>query len=320
MSNLFYQGIEIAMSSGNLNGVFAKIDRVQDIKVDYQIPRVQTRVLGRFKPLNDQPVINYTPAALSINYTMGNKDVPRNLGILNSTGIATLIGNGTQVIDWGCRSFQLYNSPVNSTQYAGEWDATSGVLKAFTLAGAVSEAVKGAFSVECLDFQQVANNTSKNVPVYSGQLVKSENIIITGIDFTGLGFSGLIIQSFNFQTSFNYASTFRMGTKYPERRMTDGVATLQISAFMEGTTNTVTGLSQYDCGTFITGQYVLSLQPSCVPEPPLTITLLNPYLDSQSLGSQVGNYVSVDLSFSIPLTVVAVEATGVGMGSNVTLT
>lgn len=319
-TTLFFQGAEVAVSSGVTNGVFALIQRVQSIDVSFQFPRTEQRVLGRFKPLNERPVVNYTPVNLSVNYTEGNKDVERNLGFLNSTGVLIQMGQNTEVTNWGARSFQIYNAPVNSPAYAGQWNVVSGVVKSFSLAGSVGGVVEGSFNVEALDLQQVANNTARTVPNYSGQVIKSENISITGINFTGLGYSGLTIQSFNFGININYASTFRIGTKYPERRITDASATLQIVGFMEGVTNTVTGLNVYDCGTFITGTYVFSMTPSCSSEPPTLITLTNPYLERQSVGTQVGNYTSIDLGFSCPLTVVPMEATGAGFGSNVTIT
>ncbi len=171
--------------------------------------------------------------------------------------------------------------------------------------------------MEALDRQQVANNAGRTVPNYSGSVVKSENISITGINFTGLGFSGLTIQSFSFQASVNYGNTFRLGTRYPERRVTDGVASLQLVGYMEGVTSNIDTLNGYACGNALTGTCVLSLQPGCSNEPPLNITLVAPYLDSQTVGVQVGDYVRVDLGFIIPLTTVVAETT---VGSNVTFT
>ncbi len=305
------------MSSGIVNDTYARIQRVTNVTTAYQLPRTQQRVIGRMLPLNQQPVLNYTPVNLSVNYTSANSDVPRCLGLLNTTGILTQIGQNTQVMDWGARSFQIYNAPVNATNYAGQWNVVTGVLKSFSLAGSVGGVVEGSFSVEALDQQQVANNSVRNVPNYSGTVVKSENIAITGINFTGLGFSGLTIQSFSFQTSINHAATFRIGTQFPERRITDGTATLQIVGYMEGITNTVTSLNAYACGQSVTGTFVLALTPGCSNEPPLTITMVSPYLDSQSVGTQVGNYTEITLGFSIPLTTVPAETT---LGSNVTLT
>ena len=309
------------MSSGNSLGIYALIQRVQSVSLDFQIPRTETHVLGRFKPLPDRPVINYTPVTMSCNYVYGNKDVPRNLGILNSTGVATLIGQGTQITDWGCRTYPVYLSPVMLQNYVGEIHLVSGVLKSFALAGSVNEPVRGTFSVEGLDLQQITNNGQSTTPNYSGQLVRFQDAQLTGIDFTGLGYSGLIIQSFQFATSFTYASDFNIGSQYPVRRMIGANSSLQLSAYIAGTTNTVTGLGVYSCGTFITGTYVLTLQPSCNPnEPPTVITMQNPYLESQSFGASVGNFIEVSLGFSCPLTIVPFEATGFAMGSNLTIT
>ncbi len=316
-TTLFFQGAELAMSSGIVNDTYARVQRVTSISTAYQIPRTQQRVIGRMLPLNLQPVLNYTPVNLSVNDTMGNKDVVRNLGLLNTTGILTQIGQNTEVTNWGARSFQIYNAPINATNYAGQWNVVTGILKSYSAQGSVGGVVEESFTVEALDLQQVANNSARTIPNYSGQVVKSENMVLTGINFTGLGFSGLTIQSFNFQTQINYASTFRIGTQFPERRITDGAATLQINGFMEGVTNNITSLNGYACGGSLTGVFVLSLTPGCSTEPPMNITLVSPYLDSQTVGTQVGSYTSVDLSFSVPLTTVASETT---LGSNVMIT
>ena len=312
------------MSSGASATAVAKVDRVQDIQVDSSIPRAQTSVIGKFKPLNDQPVINYTPTSLSVSYMKGNKDVERNLGLLNSTGIGVQIGQGTDVSDWGARNYQIMNVPTygaaQSLQYAGQWDVVSGVLKSFSLQGSVGEVVKGSFSVEGLDLRQVTNNAGRTIPNYSGNLIKPQGVTITGIDFTGFGLTGLTIQSFSFQASFDHAQTFRLGSQYPERRVTSIGAALQIVGFMEGASNALSSMTGYDAGSPYNGDYVLTLQPSCGPEPTTVITMSQPYLTSQSLGVQVGNFTQISMGFAVPVSVIAFEATGAGMGSNVRIT
>ncbi len=322
MGNLYFQGAVLAMSSGTA-GAYGVVERTQDVRVNAQPPRLNTMVMGRVKPLNDRPVNNYTPIQLTSNAAMGSKDIPRMLGLLNPTGVAVVIGQGTTLADYGARTFQIYQAPTNVQQYQGQYDVATGVLKSFSLAGSTNDVVRMSFSVEAFDFQQVANTNARGIPAYSGQLVKPENMTFTGIDFAGLGFSGLIVQSFNYQLTFNHAQTFRLGSKFPERRMTEATATLQVSAFLENTNNTVPTFTVYDCGQFITGSYALSLQPSCVnpvAEPPLVITFVNPYLESLSYGAAVGNFISVDIAYSCPLSWVPFEATGANMGSNVTMT
>lgn len=321
MPNIFFQGATVNVSSGTTLGTYATVDRVQSVQFSYNIPRTDIRTLGRFKPLADRPVINYTPVSMSVSYLKGDKNVEACLGLLNSTGLATLIGNGTKVTDWGLRTYPIYLSPVTLQSNVGEFDVVSGALKSFSLAGAVNEPVRGSFSVDALDLQEIPNGNARVTPNYSGQLIRSQDITYTGIDYTGLGYSGLIIQSFTFAASFDYASHIKLGDQFPVRRMINGNATLQLEAYIEGTTNTVPTLNQYQCGSYITGTYVFTLQPSCVGnQAPTVITLQNPYLESQSLGVQVGNFIQVSLGFSVPLTIVPFEATGAGMGSNCTIT
>lgn len=322
MANIFFNGLIANMSSGNTLGVYAPIDRTQSVRVEYQIPRANIYTLGRFKPLPDRPVINYTPVTMSVDYIKGDKNVETCLGILNSTGVATLIGNGTKVTDWGCRTYPCYLAPVSQPNNVGEYDVVSGVLKSWGIQGTVNEPVRASFSVDALDLQQVVNNNAKTTPNYSGQLIRFQDSTLTGIDFTGLGYSGLIIQSFSFNTSFSYASDFQIGKQYPARRMTEASASLQLSAYIDGVTSTVTGLNVFSCGSPLSGIYTLTLQPSCAGnQAPTVINLYYPYLESQSFGAQVGNFIQISLAFSIPLTISAYEATGLaGLNSNCTIT
>lgn len=319
--NPFFQGAQLNMSSGNVFGVYAPVDRVQDVRWDYSIPFNETKVLGRFKPLPDEPVINYTPVSMSVSYLKGDKNVETCLGLLNSTGLAVLIGNGTQITDWGCRTYPIYLSPVSLQSNVGEIDIVSGVLKTFSLQGSVNQPVQGSFTVDALNAFQFPNGNARTIPNYSGQLIRSQDIIYTGIDFTGLGYSGLIVQSFSFNASFDYSSQFNLGSAFPTRQMINGNAALQIQGYIQGTTNTVPSLNQYSCGNYISGTYVFTLQPSCVGnQSPTVITMQNPYLRTQSFGAQVGNFIEVTFGFGIPLTIVPFEATGAGMGPNVTIT
>ena len=321
MPAFVFQGADVLMSSGTNAGVYAYIDRVQDAKVDFQFPRADPHMLGQFKPANQLPIINYTPVNLTVNYTKSDKNVERNLGILNSTGLATLIGNGHCISDWGLRTYPIYIAPISTQLNAGEIDVVSGALKSFSLAGSLNDVVRGSFTVEALDLQQVPNGGSSVVPSYSGQVIRSKDVTITGIDFTGLGYSGLLIQSFNFDASFNYTPRIRLGEQYPTKIMTDGVASLRLSAFIQGTTNTITGLNIFSAGGYITGTYVFTLQSACSStEPPTVITFTNPYSQSQAIGFQAANFLQADLSFSVPLTIVPYEATGYGFGPNVTIT
>lgn len=313
-----FQGATVNISTGNLLGVYAPVDRVSDVNFDYTLPRVNTTNLGRFKPLDERPIVNFAPVTMTVNYIYSDKNVPRCLGILNSTGIAIQIAQHSKVTDYGCRTYPIYISPASLGNNLGEFDIVSGALKSFAIQGSVNDIVKASFQVEALDLQQYTNNNPRIIPIYSGQVVRPQDAMLTGINFTGLGYSGLIIQSFNFSTSFEYASQLRMGNQYPERKMNGGGITLSVAGYMEGTTNPVSSLSGYYPGNYISGQYVLSLQPGCNPiDSPTVITMTNPYLESQSISAPVGDTIKVNLSFSIPLTVVPGECAA---GSYVTIT
>jgi hypothetical protein len=318
MSNLFYNGADILMSSGNAGTTTAQIQGIQSANIGYQIPRSNIPVLGRFKPLNQRPVINYTPVPVSFEFVKFNKDVEFNLGLLNPTGIAVQIAQSPMTLaNYGMRDVEVKLCPNNSESYAGQYNLRSGVINSYSIGGSVGDPVKGAFAMEFLDLQQVVNTSARTVPNYSANIIKSENYTITGMNFSGFGYSGLILQSFKLDVNFSRTAAIRLGEKYPERRISEANATLSLQGFLEASSNAVTSLTQFDCGNFVTGNYSLSLLPSCSSEPATVINMTNPYLESNSLGIQVGNYISVDLMFSAPLSIIPSECSN---GSNVTIT
>ncbi len=314
-NSLFYQGAELWMTTGGSPSTFAMVPRVQNVSVGFQVPRSNVPIIGRVKPLNQRPVINYVPVSLSCEYVKGDKSMEYNLGLLNPSGIAVTQGLLPDVSTTGVQNFQVLLAPNSSSSYAGQINVWSGVLNSFSLAGSVGDPVKGSFSMDCLDRNQVANNSARVAPSYNAQLIKNENITLTGIDFTGVGYSGVVIQSFKLDVNFQRVSTLRLGEKYPVRRLTEAVATLSLQGFLEGVTLSP-GLSGFDCGNFQAGNIGLSLLPSCSSEPATVITMTNPYVESSNLGVQVGNYISVDISYSVPLSFVSSEASS---GSNLTI-
>lgn len=318
MSNIFFQGAEVWVSSGSEGSSYMRLPRVQGIGAGFQIPRVTIPVMGRFKPLAERPVINFTPVPLSIEYIKGDKAFEDNLGLTNATGVGVALGaaDSNSVAGFGCRNFQIRLAPHTSPNYAGQINVLSGVLTSFSLGGSIGDPVKGAVAFECLDWQQVTNTGVRSDITYSANLIKSENIILSGIGFSGLGITNLIIQNFKLDVTFGRVATIRMGNKYPERPITDVHANLSIQGFLEGINTDITSLTGYDCGTALANPIQLTLSPSCSSEAATVITMTNPYLDSQQFGAQVGNFISVDMSFSCPISTIATEAQ---TGSNLTI-
>ena len=318
MANQFYQGAEAFLSSGADGTVTAPIARLQSVNFGYQIPRANIPILGRAKPLNQRPVINYTPTTVSFECVKGDKDMERNFGILNSTGVAVALAQTSDTIaNYGMRNVEVKLAPITSQNYAGQINLYSGVLNSFSLGGSIGDPVKMGFSMEFLDMQQTGNTNARTVPSYNANVIKSENMTLTGMNFSGVGYSGIILQSFKLDVAFERTATIRLGEKYPDRRVTQANATLSVQGFLEAPSNGVQSLTQFDCGNYLTGTYSLSLSPSCSSEAATVISMTNPYLESNNLGVQVGNYISVDMTFSTPLGFTANECAD---GSNLTIT
>lgn len=315
MPNIFFQGAELRISSGEAGTLTALAPRTQSISVSYQIPRQNITNLGRFKPLVSRPVVNFTPVQISFDYIKSDNTVENFLGIANPTGLPNLLSNSESVNGYGLRNLEVVMSPTVSATYAGQIQVWSGCLQSYSMSASVGEPARANIAMEALDMTFIANTSGKATNDYSANIVKPENISISGIYFSGLGISSIITQSVSLSMSINRAATFRLGRKYPERPITEVNASLQLNGFVENI-NAFTGMATHDCGNPLTGVYYITLLPSCSNEAVSTYVIRNPYLDSFNFSNQVGNFASVDLSFSLPLSILASET---GQGSNITL-
>jgi len=310
-----YQASELTMSSGALGVTQQSVERLQSVQVSYSPPRADVGVLGRFKVLNDRPVINYIPAAFSFNLIKATKEVETNLGLINPTGVGIVFAgtDGFSVNGFGARNFNVLVSPSQANNYNGQMSLLSGVLNSYSVSAGVGQPTQMSVGGEALDLRFVANTAGKASSTYNSLMIKSENVAISGIDISGFGLSGLTVQSFDLGLSIGRQSSFQLGQKYPSRLVTDIKATVAIRAFFEGINTSFTGLNQFDCGTPYTGSFFFTLVPSCFSSPATTYIAVNPYLTSFQYGAQVGSFSSIDLNFDIPISLNSGEAV---IGSN----
>lgn len=315
-----YSAGQVKMESGVLyQSVMQPVNRVTDVKIDYSVPRANISVLNRGKPLEQRPVINYTPVNVSIDMYKSDNSLEQMLGLVNTTGIAMLITDTDPLTaTYGIRSMQVYYAPTTSANYNSLLDIKSGVLMSYSLQGSVSEAMKQSVSLQFLDMSGSVNTTARDTTTYAAAVVKPENISLTGIQFTGYGITGITVQSFSLGVQFSRTSVMKMGSAFPSSRpLTDVSATLQVRGFLEGFNNSITGLSTYSCGNPTYTTIALVMTPACASSSPTTVTIRNPYLESFSVAGQVGNFTTVSMSFSMPLGPNPLE---VSDGSTLTIT
>ena len=281
------------------------INRVTNIKIGAQISRQNTEVLNRGKPLEQRQVINYSPVDVSFDLLKSDNSLEIMLGLINPNGIVTNIyDTNSQTATYGIRSAQVYYAPTTSTNYNGLYDLKSGVITSYGLQGTINEAVRESIGMQFLDMSGSVNTTARDSSNYTAALVNPSNIQLTGIQFTGYGVTGMNVQSFSFNVGFSRVAVMQLGTKFPVRRqLTNVVATMQVQGFIEGLNNSLTGLSQYDCGTPSYGTVGLTMNPLCgLPgTSPSTITMINPYIESFSADAQVGGFTTFSASFSMPI-------------------
>lgn len=322
---LFQAGATFIESGVLYASSMQQIQRITAVKISDNVPRANVMVLNRGKPLEQRPVINYIPVDGSFDFIKSDNMIEQCLGLVNSSNLATNITNTTAAnATYGIRSMQIYYAPTSSANYNGLLDLKSGVLTSYSLQGGVSDPIRGNFALQFLDMSGSINTTSRASTNYVAGLVKPENQSLTGLGsntsllLTGYGLTGVTVQSFSFSAGFSHASVQQLGQRFPiERPLTDVAASLQIQGFFEGINNSVTGLSYLQCGNPTFGTIALTMSPACSTSSPSTITMINPYLDSFGLDSQVGGFSTFSVSLSMPLGPNPLETTD---GSVVTLT
>lgn len=317
---LFNAG-SVLMGSGALySDVMTPLQRVTSIRTNAQVPRANVNVLNRGKPLEQRPVINYIPVDASFEIIQSSLRAEQTLGLVNPTGIAAAITEtSASTATLGIRNMQILFAPTNSTNYNGELDLKSGVLTSYGLQGSVGDPVRSSFSMQFLDASGAVNTSPRDTSNYAVGPVKPENVSLTGIQFTGLGLTGITVQSFSLGVNFSRAPIMQLGQRFPTSRpLTDVNATFQVQGFFDGINNSLTGLNGiFNCGTPMYGVVGLTLSPACAPVQPYTITMTNPYFEGMSVDAQVGGFSSVSIGFSLPLGPNPLET---GDGSVLTIT
>ena len=299
-----FQAGQVRLSSGLAGTSMGSIERVQNVKVDVNLPRTNVGVMDRSKPLNQRPIINYAPVDLSFDYIKSNNSVEIMLGLVNTTGVTTQIGNAQSLgASWAVRDAQVYYAPTTSSNYNGLLDLKSGVLTNYSIQGSVSEPVRASVGMQFFNMSGSVNTTARTSTNYDAQIVRPEGQNLTGLLLTGYGITGVTIQSFSLGVGFNRTQVFQLGsTPFPiDRPLTEASATLQVQGYFEGVNNSLTGLSQYSCGNPTYGNVYLTLLPSCASAGATTYTITNPYLDSMSVDGQVGGFSTCSFAFSMPL-------------------
>lgn len=300
---LFSAGSVLLESGALYSSTMQLVPRATNVRQGFSIPRANVMVLNRGKPLENRPVINYVPVEATVDFYETDNSIRTMLGLVNPTGVcAQITDTRSQTATYGVRSLKVLYAPTNSSNYNGELSLVSGVLSSYSLQGSVGSPVQGSFGMQFLDMIGRTNTSARDTSNISPNLVKPENISLTGIQFTGCGLTGITIQSFSFGLGLGRTSVTNIGSKYPtERPLTDVSATLSVQGFFDGINNSLTGLSQFDCGAPSAGTIGLTLAPSCGGGSPTVITMRNPYLNAWNTEGQAGGFSTFSLSLDLPI-------------------
>lgn len=310
-----FNAVEVSISSGNAGVENVFLRRVQSASWNYTIPRFDAQVLGRFKPLDGRPVLNYTPITYSVEMLKSDLIAENNLGLTHPSGVAIFFGtggDGNVIQNYCSRNLNFLISDPSKLNYENEFNLKTGVLTSYTVQASVGDVARVSFGGEAFDLLTSPNYQPRTGIGYSSEIIKNEGITVAGINFSGIAITGLSIQSFSIGINFNRQSFFEFGQRLPRRILSDVNATVQIQGFVEGISPTFPSLSGFNCGNFETGTYSFTLIPSCKPEVGggTIYKVVKPYIDSVNFGAQVGNYISVDISMSVPIGINTLEAEG----------
>jgi len=292
----------LSIESGKLGSQsFVPIGRVTNCNITQNLQRADTTNLGRGKPLEQRSIINYTPVEFSCDILKTNSNLENILGLTNSTGVMTRIASAdiSDAIE-SVKSARILFSSNDSQNYNGGMELKSGVLTNYTLQCAIDSPAKASLSFQFLDQKTYSLSSSRNISTNNFEIVRPENSLITGLQFSGYGITGFKTQSFSLSLSINRASTMYMGERFPvDRPLTDARATLQVQGYFQGFAN-ISGLSHYNDGAPTFGNVSITLTSSCSGDQ-TTYTLTNPYLESQTYTPQAGGFTTTSLNFSLPI-------------------
>ncbi len=292
----------LSLESGKLGSQsLVPIGRVSNCSITNNLQRADVTNLGRGKPLEQRPIINYVPVDFSCDIYKTNNNLEGILGLTNSTGVLTRIASA-DILDAveSIKNARILFSSNDSSYYNAGMELQSGVLTNYSIQCSIESPVKTSLSFQFLDQKTYSFSSSRSLTENNFEIVRPENSVITGIQFSGYGITGFKTQSFNLSLSINRASTMYMGERFPvDRPLTDARATLQVQGYFNGLTN-ISGLSGYNNGDPTFGDIGITLTSSCSGDK-TTYTLTNPYLDSQTYTPQAGGFTTVSLNFSLPI-------------------
>lgn len=304
-----YNAGQVSLQSGAIgSSSMMPLQMVNSVAINPSIPRANIGVMNRGKPLEQRPVINYSPVEASVDFTRNSSSVEEMLGLRGAVVTTNLTDTRGVAGTYAVRDMRVAYAPTNSANYNSFYDLKSGVLTSYSIQGGVSEPVRGSFSLQFLDMTGGYHGTARDSTTYAANVIKPENQVLTGLSsasslaLTGFGLTGVTIQSFSFSLGLNHTTVHQLGTKFPiERPLTDANASLQVQGFFDGMNNSLTGLGQFDCGAPAYGTVALTMSPACSTASTSTITMINPYFDGMNVNGQVGGFSTFSMSFSLPI-------------------
>lgn len=312
MPNIF-QGSELQIASG-ISGFFS-CEKIQSLNISLQNNRQETTYLGNFNSEQKKPIINYTPVQLSFSYIKPvSNQIEENLGLLNPSGcFINLIANNN-INNYSSRDYKILFRPPNKQIYNGQINLYSGYLSQYSLSANVGAPITCSVNAECLDTQSFFNNSGQST-IQNSRIAIPEGLTITGINFSGMGISGLQIQNFSLNLTIQRNNSFQIGKKFPEKTIVQTNGNIQIGGFLNNITE-INKLSEIDSGSPIDDIYI-NIKDSCSNSGIMSILVRKPYLESKQISNQVGNLANTSLNFSVKPTIKLNEISGENLIFNI---
>jgi len=308
--SLFYQSeiVKIYVSGQPLGEVFPN---VQSVSTAFTVQRVDNMRLGRFAPMpyrqsNQDPVVT-----MNLDFIPTGNNIFRSLGLLGTgSAIDNLATGVNRIYDFKIQVREM----VGGGSAVGTFNLRSGVLTNYSFQAAVGQTPRSSIAIEFLDLGMDAVTSVTPPQIDDGYpTLRPQDMQLT-LPSGLFGVRTVYPQSFTMTLPLPRANVLKLGQRKAVSRELQSpiVASFQLQAIIEtfDSTSDVNGSSAQmfglTCGRFLESDLVVDIKtPTCTGGASSTMlkyTLRKPYLDSVNFSNAVGGYTSVEMQFTVPVT------------------
>lgn len=312
MSSLFFQSeIVTILPSGSVSGQVV-IPTLQSVGLDINVQRNDVSRLGRFAPMPFRQAYQFPIIPVQLEYIPTGTNVETALGLMGANSVLdNLVVNsqyGHSTIKIQGREM-IYNDGNGDNYF--NFTVTSGVLTNYSFQASVGQTPRVSISLEGVDIGATIDSFSPPTPSDQNPTLRPNDISIsfpTGIFIADEFYE----QSVSLTIPLQRTNLYKLGDQKPFSRKIQApiIANAQITAIASSFKAT-TSIENSDemknlvCGKRIDGDMLIKVySPVCTgnyTSEIVNFVIKKPYIDSINIGNSVGNYTTITMNFSIPI-------------------